>query len=79
VPPVRDFQRRSAKANKPFLPLAQHTRTHVWTHLAPKWQKQEGYGLYADASMELGRGGRHSIMKKLDDAGLDKNIVVLPA
>jgi len=48
-----DFMDRSVKANKPFFLWHNSTRAHVWTHLAPKWQNKSGYGLYADAMMEL--------------------------
>src|SRR6266853_3939310 len=63
-----DFIDRSVKANKPFFLWHNTTRTHVWTHLGPKWKNKSGYGLYADAIMELD-AAVGSIMKKLDDAG----------
>ena len=45
-----------SKANKPFFLWHNSTRIHVWTHLAPKWQDKSGFGLYADAMMELDCG-----------------------
>src|SRR4029079_5393603 len=48
-----DFIDRSEKANKPFFLWHNTTRTHVWTHLGPKWKDKTGYGLYADAIAEL--------------------------
>jgi len=50
-----DFIDRSAKDNKPFFLWHNTTRTHVWTHLGPKWQNKSGYGLYADAIMNWTR------------------------
>jgi arylsulfatase A-like enzyme len=71
-----DFIDRSAKANKPFFLWHNTTRTHVWTHLGPKWENKSGYGLYADAIMELD-AAVGSIMKKLDDAGIADNTIVV--
>ena len=52
------------------------TRTHVWTHLAPKWQGKSGFGLYADAMMELDDlVGK--LLKKVDDLGIADNTIVL--
>jgi arylsulfatase len=48
----------------------------VWTHLGPKWKDKSGYGLYADAIMELD-AAVGSIMKKLDDAGIADNTIVV--
>ena len=71
-----DFIDRSIKANKPFFLWHNTTRTHVWTHLGPKWKDKSGYGLYADAIMELD-AAVGSIMKKLDDAGIANNTIVV--
>jgi arylsulfatase A-like enzyme len=71
-----DFIDRSVKANKPFFLWHNTTRTHVWTHLGPKWKNKSGYGLYADAIMELD-AAVGSIMKKLDDAGIADNTIVV--
>lgn len=71
-----DFIDRSVKANKPFFLWHNTTRTHVWTHLGPKWKDKSGYGLYADAIMELD-AAVGSIMKKLDDAGVANNTIVV--
>src|SRR5271156_6642641 len=60
-----DFMDRSAKADKPFFLWHNATRCHVWTHLSPKWQDKTGFGLYADAMMELDWGGGE-ILKKID-------------
>ncbi len=52
------------------------TRAHVWTHLSPKWQNKSGFGLYADAMMELD-AEVGSILKKIDELGIaDSTIVV---
>ncbi len=60
----------------PSRPWHNTTRTHVWTHLGPKWKDKSGYGLYADAMMELD-AAVGSIMKKIDDAGIADNTIVV--
>lgn len=71
-----DFMDRSAKAGRPFFLWHNATRTHVWTHLSPKWADKSGYGLYADAMMEL---DAHvgTLLKKLDDLGIANNTIVI--
>ena len=71
-----DFMERSVKAGKPFFLWHNTTRTHVWTHVAPKWQGKSGFGLYADAMMELDHlvGG---LLKKVDDLGIADDTIVL--
>lgn len=71
-----DFIDRSVKANKPFFLWHNSTRTHVWTHLSPKWLNKSGYGLYADAMMELD-WEVGEILKKLDDLGIADNTIVM--
>jgi arylsulfatase A-like enzyme len=71
-----DFMDRSVKANKPFFLWHNSTRAHVWTHLSPKWQNKSGYGLYADAMMELD-AEVGSILKKIDDLGVADNTIVV--
>ncbi len=71
-----DFMDRSVKAGKPFFLWHNSTRTHVWTHLSPKWQNKSGYGLYADAMMELD-WEVGEILKKIDDLGIADNTIVL--
>jgi arylsulfatase A-like enzyme len=71
-----DFMDRSVKVNKPFFLWHNSTRAHVWTHLSPKWQNKSGYGLYADAMMELD-AEVGSILKKIDDLGIADNTIVV--
>jgi len=71
-----DFIDRSVKAGKPFFLWHNSTRTHVWTHLSPKWQNKSGYGLYADAMMELD-WEVGEILKKIDDLGVANNTIVM--
>jgi arylsulfatase A-like enzyme len=71
-----DFMERSVKAGKPFFLWHNSTRTHVWTHLSPKWENKSGYGLYADAMMELD-WEVGEILKKIDDLGIANNTIVL--
>jgi arylsulfatase A-like enzyme len=71
-----DFMDRSVKSNKPFFLWHNATRTHVWTHLSPKWDGKSGYGLYGDAMMELD-WEVGEILKKIDDLGIADNTIVL--
>jgi len=71
-----DFIDRSAKANKPFFLWHNATRCHVWTHLSKKWKDKSGFGLFADAMMELD-WEVGEILKKLDDLGIADNTIVL--
>jgi arylsulfatase A-like enzyme len=71
-----DFMDRSVKAGKPFLLWHNSTRTHVWTHLSPKWENKSGFGLYADAMLELD-WEVGEILKKIDDLGIANNTIVL--
>ena len=71
-----DFMDRSVKAGKPFFLWHNSTRTHVWTHLSPKWENKSGYGLYADAMMELD-WEVGELLKKLDDLGIADNTIVI--
>jgi arylsulfatase len=71
-----DFMDRSVKAGKPFFLWHNSTRTHVWTHLSPKWQGKSGFGLYADAMMELD-WEVGEILKKIDDLGIAENTIVM--
>jgi arylsulfatase len=71
-----DFVDRSVKAGKPFFLWHNSTRTHVWTHLSPRWKNKSGYGLYADAMMELD-WEVGELLKKLDDLGITDNTIVI--
>jgi arylsulfatase A-like enzyme len=71
-----DFMDRSVKASKPFFLWHNSTRTHVWTHLSPKWENKSGFGLYADAMMELD-WEVGELLKKLDDLGIADNTIVI--
>jgi arylsulfatase A-like enzyme len=71
-----DFMDRSAKSGKPFFLWHNSTRTHVWTHLSPKWEGKSGFGLYADAMMELD-WEVGELLKKLDSLGIADNTIVL--
>jgi arylsulfatase A-like enzyme len=71
-----DFMDRSVKAGKPFFLWHNSTRNHVWTHLSPKWKDKSGYGLYADAMMELD-WIVGELLKKVDDLGVTENTIVI--
>jgi arylsulfatase len=71
-----DFIDRSVAADKPFFLWHNTTRCHVWTHLGPKWEGKSGFGLYADAMMELD-WVVGEILQKLDDKGIADDTIVL--
>jgi arylsulfatase len=71
-----DFMERSVKAGKPFFLWHNSTRTHVWTHLAPKWQGKSGFGMYADAMTELDHLVGE-LLQKVDELGIADNTIVL--
>jgi arylsulfatase A-like enzyme len=71
-----DFIDRSVKANRPFFLWHNPTRCHVWTHLGPKWKDKSGFGIFADAMMELD-WIVGELLKKLDDEGIADNTIVL--
>src|ERR1700680_99735 len=71
-----DFIDRSVAAETPFFLWHNATRCHVWTHLAPRWQGKSGFGLFADAMMELDwEVGQ--ILDKLDQLGIADDTIVL--
>ena len=71
-----DFIDRAVKADKPFFLWHNSTRCHVWTHLAPEWKGKSGFGLFADAMMELD-WVVGELLKKLDDLGIADNTIVM--
>ena len=71
-----DFMQRSVEADRPFFLWHNSTRCHVWTHLSEKWKDKSGFGLYADAMMELDwEVGQ--LLDKLDELGIADNTIVL--
>ncbi len=72
----KDFIDRSVKGGKPFFLWYNSTRCHVWTHLSPKWKDKSGYGLYADAMMELD-WEVGELLNKLDELGVADNTIVM--
>jgi arylsulfatase len=71
-----EFMERSVAADTPFFLWHNSTRCHVWTHLSEKWKDKSGYGLYADAMMELDwEVGQ--LLDKLDELGIADNTIVL--
>jgi arylsulfatase A-like enzyme len=71
-----DFIDRCVNAQKPFFLWHNATRCHVWTHLSSKWKDKSGYGLYADAMMELD-WEVGELLKKLDELAIADNTIVL--
>jgi len=72
----KNFIKESAEKNEPFFLWHNTTRTHVWTHLSPKWQDKSGYGLYADAMMELDYIVGE-IMAEVDRQGIADNTIII--
>jgi arylsulfatase A-like enzyme len=72
----KDFMERSVKAGKPFFLWHNSTRTHVWTHLSKRWENKSGYGLYADAMMELD-WEVGELVAKVNELGVADNTIVL--
>jgi arylsulfatase A-like enzyme len=71
-----DFIDRSVAADTPFFLWHNATRCHVWTHLSPQWDGKSGFGLFADAMMELDwEVGQ--ILDKLDELGIAGDTIVL--
>jgi arylsulfatase A-like enzyme len=71
-----DFIDRSVAADTPFFLWHNATRCHVWTHLSPQWDGKSGFGLFADAMMELDwEVGQ--ILDKLDELGIAEDTIVL--
>ena len=71
-----DFIDRCVNAQKPFFLWHNATRCHVWTHLSSRWKDKSGYGLYADAMMELD-WEVGELLKKLEELGIADNTIVL--
>jgi arylsulfatase A-like enzyme len=71
-----DFIDRAVASDTPFFLWHNATRCHVWTHLAPEWDGKSGFGLFADAMMELDwEVGQ--ILDKLDELGIAEDTIVL--
>jgi arylsulfatase A-like enzyme len=70
------FIKDSVAAGKPFFVWHNTTRTHYKSNLSPKYLGKSGYGVYADAMMELDDtvGG---LLKELDDLGIADNTIVV--
>lgn len=71
-----DFIDRSAAADQPFFLWHNSTRCHMWTHLSEKWKDKSGFGLYADAMMELD-WEVGEILNKLDALGIADDTIVM--
>ena len=71
-----DFIDRSVAAAKPFFLWHNSTRCHVWTHLSDKWQGKSGFGLFADAMMELD-WEVGEILRKLDELRISDHTIVM--
>src|SRR5499425_3344183 len=75
-----DFIDKSKKDSKPFFCWLNPTRMHVVTHLSPKYQKmrtpENGWNVY-EAGMAQVDDIVGTVLKKLKDAGLDDNTIVV--
>jgi arylsulfatase A-like enzyme len=71
-----DFIDRSVASDTPFFLWHNATRCHVWTHLSAEWDGKSGFGLFADAMMELDwEVGQ--LLDKLDELGIADDTIVL--
>ncbi len=70
------FIKDAAKAKKPFFVWHNTTRTHYRTNLSSKWDGKSGYGLYADAMMELDNVVG-TLLKTIDDLGIADNTMIM--
>jgi len=70
------FIRDAVKAGKPFFVWHNTTRTHYRTNLSSKYDGKSGYGVYADAMMELD-DTVGALLKELDDLGVADNTIVM--
>jgi arylsulfatase len=75
-----DFVDRAIKEDKPFFLYLNPSRMHVVTHLSPKYEKMRtpdnGWGVY-EAGMAQLDDIVGSVMKKLKDAGIEDNTIVV--
>ena len=71
-----DFMDRQVAAKKPFFLWYNSTRMHVWTHLKPESEGVTGIGLYPDGMVEHD-GFVGAVLKKIDDAGIRDNTIVI--
>jgi arylsulfatase A-like enzyme len=71
-----DFIDRAVKADKPFFLWWNSTRMHIWTHLKKESEGKTGLGIYPDGMVEHD-GHVGQLLKKLDDAGIADNTIVM--
>jgi arylsulfatase len=71
-----DFIDRAVKADKPFFLWWNSTRMHIWTHLKKQSEGVTGLGVYPDGLVEHD-GHVGQLLKKLDDAGIADNTIVM--
>jgi arylsulfatase len=74
-----DFMEKAQQDGKPFFVWLNPTRMHIFTHLSPKYQALEGkdnYGLQ-EAGMAEFDDIIGSVMKKLQDMGVEENTIVM--
>jgi arylsulfatase len=75
-----NFMEQAQKDNKPFFVWLNPTRMHVFTHLAPKYEKlrnaENGWGVY-EAGMVQFDDIIGSVMKQLDDMGIADNTIIV--
>jgi arylsulfatase A-like enzyme len=71
-----DFIDGAVRDRKPFFVWFNSTRMHIWTHLKPASQGKTGLGIYPDGMVEHD-GQVGELLKKLDEAGIASNTVVI--
>ncbi|WP_201743718.1 arylsulfatase [Roseiconus nitratireducens] len=75
-----EFMNKAKKDDKPFFVWLNPTRMHVFTHLAPKYEKlrtsENGWGVY-EAGMAQFDEIIGSVMKQLDEMGVADNTMIV--
>ena len=71
-----DFIDRKHRQNVPWFCYFNPTRMHIWTHLKPASQRQNGPRSICDGMVELD-GYVGQLLKKLDDLGVANNTIVV--
>ncbi len=72
-----DFMRRAVKDDKPFFIWHNTSRTHMWTHLRPKYADMIGEKGFMGAAMTEYDDGIGVLLDELDELGIAENTIVI--
>jgi arylsulfatase A-like enzyme len=70
------FIKDAVKAGKPFFVWHNFIRTHYQTHLSDKYNGKSGYGLYADAMMEMD-DNVGTLLNLIKELGIEDNTIIM--